>query len=164
LPALSDKLADGRSFRILTVVDQFTRECIYLEGDRAMTGMQVAQVLESDSSSDSSFFANLPLRSATTEYHCSYRRFGRFARTPSENQAVMITPSFYFADHELLRNQRPKNDETVRSRLAQQKSPVVMFVAFMGTAPSCCFSHVPELLRTHNSPADECNAGPSCPA
>ena len=108
-----------------------------------MTGMQVAQVLESDSSSDSSFFANLPLRSATTEYHCSYRRFGRFARTPSENQAVMITPSFYFADHELLRNQRPKNDETVRSRLAQQKSPVVMFVAFMGTAPSCCFSHVP---------------------
>jgi putative transposase len=43
---MSDKLADGLSFRILTVVDQFTRECVCLEGDRAMTGMQVAQVLE----------------------------------------------------------------------------------------------------------------------
>jgi hypothetical protein len=27
---VSDKLADGRSFRILTVVDQFTRECVEL--------------------------------------------------------------------------------------------------------------------------------------
>jgi transposase InsO family protein len=25
---MNDKLADGRSFRILTVVDQFTRECV----------------------------------------------------------------------------------------------------------------------------------------
>ena len=36
---VSDKLADGRSFRILTVVDQFTRECVKLEADRSMTGM-----------------------------------------------------------------------------------------------------------------------------
>jgi putative transposase len=43
---MSDKLADGRSFRILTVVDQFTRECVCLEADRAMTGMRVAQALE----------------------------------------------------------------------------------------------------------------------
>ena len=43
---VSDKLADGRSFRILTVVDQFTRECVGLEADRSMTGMKVAQVLE----------------------------------------------------------------------------------------------------------------------
>jgi putative transposase len=43
---MSDKLADGRSFRILTVVDQFTRECVCLEADRAMTGMKVAQALE----------------------------------------------------------------------------------------------------------------------
>ena len=42
---MSDKLADGRSFRILTVVDQFTRECVGLEADRAMTGMKVAQAL-----------------------------------------------------------------------------------------------------------------------
>ena len=43
---MSDKLPDGRSFRILTVVDQFTRECVCLEADRAMTGMKVAQALE----------------------------------------------------------------------------------------------------------------------
>ena len=43
---VSDKLADGRSFRILTVVDQFTRECVWLEADRSMTGMKVAQALE----------------------------------------------------------------------------------------------------------------------
>ena len=44
---VSDKLADGRSFRILTVVDQFTRECVGLEADRSMTGKKVAEVLES---------------------------------------------------------------------------------------------------------------------
>jgi putative transposase len=43
---MSDKLGDGRSFRILTVVDQYTRECVCLEADRAMTGMHVAQALE----------------------------------------------------------------------------------------------------------------------
>lgn len=43
---VSDRLADGRSFRILTVVDQFTRECVCLEADRSMTGMKVAQALE----------------------------------------------------------------------------------------------------------------------
>ena len=43
---VSDKLADGRSFRILTVVDQFTRECVRLDADRSMTGMKVVQALE----------------------------------------------------------------------------------------------------------------------
>ena len=43
---VSDKLADGRSFRILTVVDQFTRECVGLEADGSMTGMNVVQALE----------------------------------------------------------------------------------------------------------------------
>ena len=42
---VSDKLADGRSIRILTVVDQFTRECVGLEADRSMTGVKVAQAL-----------------------------------------------------------------------------------------------------------------------
>ena len=43
---VSDKFADGRSFRILTVIDQFTRECVALKADRAMTGSKVAEVLE----------------------------------------------------------------------------------------------------------------------
>jgi putative transposase len=42
---VSDKLADGRSFRILTVVDQFTRECVWLEADRSLTGTKVAAAL-----------------------------------------------------------------------------------------------------------------------
>lgn len=43
---VSDKLADGRSFRILTVIDQFTRECVALEADRSMTGKKVAEALD----------------------------------------------------------------------------------------------------------------------
>jgi putative transposase len=43
---VSDKLADGHSFRILAVVDQFTRECVVLQADGSMTGMKVAQALE----------------------------------------------------------------------------------------------------------------------
>lgn len=42
---VSDKLADGRSIRILTVVDQFTRECVGLKADRSMSGMKVAEAL-----------------------------------------------------------------------------------------------------------------------
>lgn len=43
---VSDKFADGRSFRIFTVIDQFTRECVGLEADRSMTGKKVAEALE----------------------------------------------------------------------------------------------------------------------
>ncbi len=42
---VSDKLADGRSIRILTVVDQFTRECICLKADRSMNGPKVVASL-----------------------------------------------------------------------------------------------------------------------
>ena len=43
---ISDKLADGRGFRILTVVDQFSRECVLLEADRSMSGAKVAEALQ----------------------------------------------------------------------------------------------------------------------
>lgn len=42
---MSDKLADGRSIRILTVIDQFTRECVWLEADRSMNGPKVVAAL-----------------------------------------------------------------------------------------------------------------------
>jgi putative transposase len=42
----SDKLADGRGFRILTVIDQFTRECVLLEAERSMSGGKVAEALQ----------------------------------------------------------------------------------------------------------------------
>src|SRR4029079_4772207 len=32
---VSEKLTDGRTMRILTVIDQFTRECVWLEADRS---------------------------------------------------------------------------------------------------------------------------------
>ena len=42
---VSDKLSDGRSIRILTVVDQFTRECVWLQVDRSMNGPKVVVAL-----------------------------------------------------------------------------------------------------------------------
>ncbi len=42
---VSDKLADGRAYRILTVIDQFTRECIALVAERSMSGSQVVAAL-----------------------------------------------------------------------------------------------------------------------
>jgi putative transposase len=38
---VSDRLADGRWFRILTVVDQHTRECLCTYADRSQTGEKV---------------------------------------------------------------------------------------------------------------------------
>ena len=43
---VSDRLTDGRWFRVLTVVDQFTRECVLLAADRSMTAMGVAAALD----------------------------------------------------------------------------------------------------------------------
>jgi putative transposase len=42
---LSAKLLDGRWFRVLTVIDQFTRECLALVADRALNGHRVALAL-----------------------------------------------------------------------------------------------------------------------
>jgi putative transposase len=42
---VTDKLSDGRSIRILTVIDQFTRECVWLEADRSMNGPKVVTAL-----------------------------------------------------------------------------------------------------------------------
>jgi putative transposase len=42
---MSARVADGRYFRILTVVDQFTRECLCLVADQSLTGEKVAQAL-----------------------------------------------------------------------------------------------------------------------
>ena len=38
---VSDRFADGRGFRILTVVDQYTRECLCAFADRSQTGEKV---------------------------------------------------------------------------------------------------------------------------
>ena len=43
---MSERVADGRWFRMLTVVEQFTRECVCLVADQSLTGEKVAQALE----------------------------------------------------------------------------------------------------------------------
>ncbi len=43
---MSERVADGRWFRILTVVDQFTRECLCVVADQSLSGKKVAQALE----------------------------------------------------------------------------------------------------------------------
>lgn len=43
---VSDRLEDGRMFRVLAVVDNFSRECLSLEADTSLTGRRVAACLE----------------------------------------------------------------------------------------------------------------------
>lgn len=43
---MSDRLTDGRAFRVLTIVDQFSRECPLLEADRSLTGQRVVECLD----------------------------------------------------------------------------------------------------------------------
>ena len=41
-----DTLADGRAFRTLNIVDDFTRECLAIEVDRSLPGLRVTRVLD----------------------------------------------------------------------------------------------------------------------
>ena len=43
---MSDSLCDGRRFRVLTIVDDFTRECVATEVDSGITGERVIRTLE----------------------------------------------------------------------------------------------------------------------
>jgi putative transposase len=45
LDFVSDTLTDGRRFRILVVVDDFTRECLCLVADTSLSGARVAREL-----------------------------------------------------------------------------------------------------------------------
>jgi putative transposase len=43
---IHERTDDGRSFRVLSIIDQFTRECVALVADRAMTGAKVVAALD----------------------------------------------------------------------------------------------------------------------
>jgi putative transposase len=43
---MADTLADGRGFRTLNIVDDFSRECLAIEVDRSLPGARVVRVLE----------------------------------------------------------------------------------------------------------------------
>jgi putative transposase len=45
LDFVSDALTDGRRFRVLTVVDDFSRECLALVADTSLSGLRVARDL-----------------------------------------------------------------------------------------------------------------------
>jgi putative transposase len=46
LDFLSDAFSDGRRFRILAIVDDFTRECLALVPDTSLPGMRVVRELD----------------------------------------------------------------------------------------------------------------------
>jgi len=46
MDCMSARVADRRWFRILTVIDQYTRECLCLLADPSLTGEKVAQAVE----------------------------------------------------------------------------------------------------------------------
>jgi putative transposase len=46
LDFVSDTLTSGRRFRILAVVDDFTRECLGLVADTSLSGARVARELD----------------------------------------------------------------------------------------------------------------------
>ncbi len=46
LDFVSDQLTDGRRFRILTVVDDCTRECLALVADTSLSGARVSRELD----------------------------------------------------------------------------------------------------------------------
>ncbi len=46
LDFVHDQLADGRRFRVLGVVDQFSRECLALVADTSLPGLRVARELD----------------------------------------------------------------------------------------------------------------------
>ena len=43
---LHDQLSDGRRFRILAIVDDFTRECLTLVADSSLSGLRVGRELD----------------------------------------------------------------------------------------------------------------------
>jgi putative transposase len=46
LDFVSDAFTDGRRFRVLAVVDDYTRECLALVADTSLSGLRVARELD----------------------------------------------------------------------------------------------------------------------
>jgi putative transposase len=43
---IHDQLVDGRCFRVLNIIDDFTREAVAVEVDTSLSGVRVARVLD----------------------------------------------------------------------------------------------------------------------
>ena len=63
---VTDRLENGSYFRILTVVDQYTRECLVLHAGQSMTGVDVARCLSGVVFSVPSFHAALQFHTSVS--------------------------------------------------------------------------------------------------
>src|SRR5215467_2984201 len=97
-----DQLSDGRRFRILAIVDDFTRECLALVADTSLSGQRVRRVLDaiiaergrpaacvSDNGTELTSMAILPgLRTAVSNGTTS--RLANRSRTPLSRASMAV--------------------------------------------------------------------------
>jgi len=101
LDFVSDQLTDGRRFRVLTVVDDCTRECLALVADTSLSGTRVARELDrlviergkpkmvvSDNGSEltSNAISHGPTRAVS---HGTTSRQANLCRTPSSRASTV---------------------------------------------------------------------------
>ena len=86
-----DRLADGRRFRILTVMDQYTRECPVLVADTSLTAKAVvaalSRVVDVDSVPESITVDNGSEFSSRAMDAWAYRLTNSDARSPGPSRA-----------------------------------------------------------------------------
>ena len=79
-----DRLIDGRAFRVLTVLDQFTRECVALVAAPTWRGEDVAAVLETVVPTHGS----APIHHGRQRHGVPESRDGRVGLSPSDHARV----------------------------------------------------------------------------
>jgi hypothetical protein len=75
---MSEQLTDGRRYRILTVVDDYTRECLPLVADTSLSGARVAR--EPDRLESRSPDVDVPSHSIVILEHTTWRVLSRNTR------------------------------------------------------------------------------------
>jgi hypothetical protein len=98
---MHDTLADGRSIRVLTVIDLYTRECVALQAAKGFRGADVAQILERSGEQRTGLPQRIrvdngtvsrrrPWTTGRTGSRCSWTSVGRENRwtTPSSRRSM----------------------------------------------------------------------------
>lgn len=98
---VADALIDGRKLRALTIVDDFTRECLAIEVDTSLPGTRVVAVLERLAD-----LRGLPRRSLWTTVRSSKEE----SSTPGRTGAVFALPSFGQASRSTTATSRASTD------------------------------------------------------
>jgi hypothetical protein len=134
LDFVSDQFTDGRRFRILTVVDDCTRECLALVADTSLSGLRV------DGSGQSGLALHCPRQADPERVH---RKLQRTApRRAFERNSLLVTGSCSVCAFELAqRLQRPQT--AFRPRLAD-----ACRIRTDHQPATCCGAAQPKWLRT----------------